>query len=792
MPLAALALALVLMFGPAAKVAVQQGGADRLWQEVEALNAGAVESLLLAGQPPDPRRGSPGETPLLWVTSQGCSNRDPEAKAAAVATAVALIRQKADVNAVGENNLTPLLHAAYACPPEVVVALMQGGADTRARTRGGASALALAIVDNRADNVKAMLDAGYDVARERAELPTYMSGKPEIQAMVRAVLAQTEPPEPGVRWQDLEVHARLDADGVLHVTEKVSLSAIGEVTTVERDFRGWIGTEIRVDRIARLDASGGEVQALSLGALDTADRYQLVDEGSTLRWSLRGGHHPPFATGTSLAYRIEYTVSGGVIPIWGVPRPAAAAFWPPFFLDPRQRAEQLWEAWRLAPGGWGRRYLVDHDFSPFAFGAGTTADHASLEMAFDAAWGGVKTLRREWRPITAAVDLREFAALDFQGTGAPRAVRRGLHAAWIGSLALLPGASLALWGVVFVRRWRRRRRFAMAPMDAGWIEQHLVSRDPGEIRSLLEGTAGGVFYPGATAILEGMARQGTLEVRAEAGERTLRLRAPRDTLTPWERAIVERLFGVEDTVDLQAAQRRADERTLDLDGPASRAFEAAQLKGRRFNPRAIPTFALLALGVVLTLSLLSAGGFQALAAALAVGSLVYQMARPVATRCSLPAHLPLFPLVMLLVPTLLFSAALIVFFLAVPAHPCALAGLAALWLGLFNSLLNAARPPWAEPEVETRYGLARARDYIAGQLRKPLPALKDTWLPWILALGLEDEVEAWRRRKPAEGYGATDTSASTLVGCWSGGTAASPAPSWAARLAGEAEPSRNG
>lgn len=47
-------------------------GADRLWQEVEALNAGALESLLLAGQSPDPRRVSPAETPLLWVTRQGC------------------------------------------------------------------------------------------------------------------------------------------------------------------------------------------------------------------------------------------------------------------------------------------------------------------------------------------------------------------------------------------------------------------------------------------------------------------------------------------------------------------------------------------------------------------------------------------------------------------------------------------------------------------------------------------------------------------------------------------------
>ena len=101
---------------------------------------------------------------------------------------------------------------------------------------------------------------------------------------------------------------------------------------------------------------------------------------------------------------------------------------------------------------------------------------------------------------------------------------------------------------------------------------------------------------------------------------------------------------------------------------------------------------------------------------------------------------------------------------------------------------GAARPPWREPDLETRYGLERARRYVAAELGTPLPNLDDTWLPWILwilALGLGCEVDAWRRREPSVGYVAVDASPGTLVGRWSGGTMreAPSASGWTARLA---------
>lgn len=579
-----------------------------------------------------------------------------------------------------------------------------------------------------------------------AETREPAAGTPEPAAGVQDA---TGAPEGVLRWHDLDVQARLDADGVLHVTEQATLLAFGSVPTAARALRGWIGTTIRVARVARAE-----------GGTSVPVRHEVVDDGFTLRWVVQAPGAAPFAPDTRLVYRIDYTVSGGVIPAWGVPRFGSASAIPPFFLDPRIRAAELWRAWRLAPRGWARPHLVDYDFSPLNVGGDGTVDHASVAIAFDRVWGSAQPFRREWRPVAAGVDLRGPIAIDFRGDTPPAAVSRALHAAWLAPLVLLPAASLGLWGAALARRWRQKRRYEQEPMDAGWIDLHVTRKEPGEIRMLVEGTTGGRFYGGARATLEEMARQGRIEAREEAGAERLQLRAERHRLTPWERAIVESLFGTSDTVDVGDAERRAREGSLDLDAVGGRAYEAAQLKATRFDRRAIPTAALVLLGVGLMLGTLQTGGFAALAAGLVVGSFVYQASGLVGTRASLPAHLPLAPLVLLLVPVLLFAAAFALFFLGVLAHPTALAGLAAFWLGLINSLLNKTAPPWSEAVQEARYGLDRARRHIAAELRQPVPSLDGRWLPWILALGLEEDVKAsgWTgaagEAPPSEGWAA--------------------------------------
>jgi hypothetical protein len=586
---------------------------------------------------------------------------------------------------------------------------------------------------------------------------------------------------PDSRWQYIEVRARLDGNGVLHASELVSLTAVGDEAVVERSFRSALGVEVRVSRLARLEGPDKEPQTLSLGPLDTADRYEF--DGRDLRWSLRGAGEPAFATATALAYRIEYTISGAVIPIWGVRPFGEATMLSPFMLHPLRRMEELWQAWRLAPDAWGSRYALDHDFSPFPNLGGKPISRVALELTVDPAWSVREPLHREWLRVAAADEVRAFIPLDFRNTGVPAAVSRVQHAVWLAPLAVLPLASVGLWVALFLDQWRRRRRYDQTPVDENWIRLHILKRAPAEIASLVKPSHEKVC-PDAPAILEEMARQGKIEFDEQTGGGTLRIRAPRDVLKPWERAVVERLFGEADVIDRDSWERRTTSGALDLEGPARRAFKTAHVERLRWTPRSLPTLVLVALGIGLMLSGLGVGGLQALVVSIVVGSMVFGNVYGAAKRLGGSPVLPLLPLAALLVSPLVFSAAAFVYFVTVPAYPRVIAGLAALGIGLANLLFNAAKPPAGEAERELRYGLARARRYIGVELSKPYPNLEDAWLRWIVALGLGDEAAAWRRRKPPDASVLPDPAAYSAMGRWSGGTKSAPGEGWAARFLG--------
>ena len=478
------------------------------------------------------------------------------------------------------------------------------------------------------------------------------------------------PQEDAIRWEALEAHATLDRDGVLRVSEQLTLAVEGSPVVASRMFRTWIPSRVTVLSMARADPAGPGPHPLVPGSPDATDRYAV--EYGILRWNLRGSADPPFSAGTAVTYYLEYAVSGAVIPIWGVRSFGTSSVIDPFFLHPLRRAAELWETWRLAPGGWSKRYLLDFDFSPFPFLGGNPIGRFSLDLRVDPVWRLLRAPGPARAPVAAVEDLRELLPIEFTGAGAPAGAGRVRQALWIAPLVALPVFVVAFVGARIGGVWSRKRRYDRTVVDGEWIRAHLLGLSPTDVRRLVaedEGTQGSPAVP----------------------------RFPAEPRSPGRLAI-----------------------------------------------KALPA-AVIGAGIVLILSALEAGGFQALVVGLFFGSAIYQLAKIPLRRSASSPDLPLLPLGALLVAALLFSVAAVGFFLTVPAEPRVIAGLAGFWAGLIWLLARAARPQWSESEIELRYGLSRARHYITAELEKPRPALADNWLPWMLALGLGDEVENWRR-----------------------------------------------
>jgi hypothetical protein len=156
--------------------------AEAFWFALMDQDADRVLLFLDAGMSPNLRRESVNDTPLLFASTWDYS-QDTAARTAII---LGLIARGADVNAPDINDATPLLHAAQYCPAEVVRAMLKAGAKTRVQARGGATPMMMAVIFGRADNVKELLDGGYDVKPELEMLLQVAAAHPEIQSMLKA------------------------------------------------------------------------------------------------------------------------------------------------------------------------------------------------------------------------------------------------------------------------------------------------------------------------------------------------------------------------------------------------------------------------------------------------------------------------------------------------------------------------------------------------------------------------------------------------------------------------------
>jgi hypothetical protein len=170
--------------------------------------------------------------------------------------------------------------------------------------------------------------------------------KPKVCVLLAAgLLAASAAQARELHWKSLDVDARLDADGVLHVRERQHMVMTGDWNGGERVFRLEPGQEIVLHGMTRANGGSGPTVAMKEGSLEEVDRYAWVS-GNTLRWRSRLASDAAFA-GQELVYDLDYSVHGVV---------------------------------RRTDAG----FALDHDFA-FADRVGVIEDH-TLTLRVDPAW----------------------------------------------------------------------------------------------------------------------------------------------------------------------------------------------------------------------------------------------------------------------------------------------------------------------------------------------------------------------------------------------------------------------
>lgn len=520
-------------------------------------------------------------------------------------------------------------------------------------------------------------------------------------------------------WRSVDVDARLDRDGNLHVTERQRIVFDGDWNGGERDFGA--GRDIDVKRVVRID--GNREIPLVQGDLDQVDHWDYAGS-HTVRWRSRMPGDPPFAD-RELTYVIDVVYS---------------------------------DILRSEGNG---RFVLSHDFGmPKRDGV---IEKFQLDLDFDPVWN-VHRITDMRMPLEPGQSVTVNTALAYAGGAWPAGVTRPLPW-WIGAAAvafLAIGAALLIRA--FIRQERETGRFA--PLPAHFDPELL------QLKPEVAGAAwdAGVGPPEVAALLARMSQEGKITTRVEGDVLHLKLDVPLNTLRSYEDLLATKLFITNET---DTTKIRAHYKGSGFDPSAvirpgvehavSEAIPGWKTKVRRFNPwlhvATIP-LALLLVGAALVLSTepgpmllaLFPGGVFALLACI-VG---YSKSRTVAD------HAPAFvvPALLLGIPFLGFAAGAIASAGSRigPALPFALA----VWLlALLHLVLNLMKIRDPREVIAYRKRLAGARKFFLDQLQQPQPALRDEWFPYVLAFGLGKHADRWFRAFGGASGGSAWSSAST-------------------------------
>lgn len=537
-----------------------------------------------------------------------------------------------------------------------------------------------------------------------------------------------------LHWRELEVRARLDARGHLHVSERHQIVFDGAWNGGERSFDIRSGQDLVFDSIARLGADGS-VTPLSEGGLDEVDEYAWF-EPHILRWRSRLPGDPPFRD-DELGYRIDYELVDVLV------------------------------------NDGERQYTLAHDFA-FEDRPGVI-EHLEVHLELAPTWHADEpapiVLERTSLPPGETLVLT--LPLEFVGAEPPqpstwveRLLRHPRTLLRLGLGLALVVAAFALWRRLGARARALGHLEPLVPeerIDATWLSQHVLAYRPEVLGALHDGKVG---QSEVAALLARLQLEGRLASSLPpAGETrvytdlALELLAPRESFHGYERKLVDYLFDGTQTTSTRSLRERFENAGFDPAGAIAADVRAAaqsalmaqraQRKPRSPAVMLLTIVAVLGLNGVVANRLIDRNGWPSmpiqvpalfcLASFIGFGLFLatgFRSAVADPDRAARPLHRWVLTSCLATVALLWWAPRL---------DPLGLVLSFLLGVAIIGVVLWMALPDDGPGAIALRKHSEAARRYFEQQLLQPRPKLNDRWFPHLVALGLAPEIEGWFR-----------------------------------------------
>ena len=572
-----------------------------------------------------------------------------------------------------------------------------------------------------------------------------------LSSVILLLIAAPASAQRSLHWDVIDVEARLDAAGRLHVTETQTMVFTGDWNGGERIFNVRPRQQFQFVEILR--DVGGEWQALRAdGYVDDVDEFTWAD-ATTLRWRSRAPDAPPFH-GERLRYRLRYEMSNILLQD-------------------------------------GDRYILDHDF--LFPDRDEEVRQFTLALTLDPEWHALTEVPATFmaRNIEAGDGFVVTVPMRFSGAGAPATFDTSRPPHVVRAVALMLGLTMVTVPWIIGREWSRGRFTPIETgIDAAWVQRHLLEYPAEVVGAAWDEVVGS---PEVVAMIARMVSEGKLGSDVgKGGVLHLRLDVDRGTLQGRERTLVDRLFfNNRVTTNTQLVKQHYRKKGFDpgqeIAPELQAAVAAATPEGHRPRPLRFAPRILFAAGMILLLLEWFTGPLpNALFFLIGVGGcIVAGIALWLGTTFRWNIHWHQGHALLCLIPPV-GAVLLASWFLwervgrdEVQSGIWGVWATAVLAMWIVAVAANAMVSRQFAAGVAFRKRLAAARSFFAAQLREERPRLHDEWSPWLLALGLTKEMDDWSvqhaekssRRSTSDIPSTTSTSSSFSSGggaTWTG------------------------